>query len=97
MGHNVRGIQRKALELLSSKLQQTEVVRLTESETEALLSLVKRLVEMLKAEISVSTDSEADLANSQQMALYCLKLLCRMLGDQHPKAFSEVRMKNKNK
>jgi len=36
-------------------------------------------------------DSEADVVTVQQLALFGLKLMCKILGAQHPKEFAKVR------
>lgn len=54
---------------------------------DVLLPLVQRLISVVKAK-----DESADAANIQQMALFNLKLLSKLLAHQHPQDFLQVEL-----
>ncbi len=56
----------------------------------SLLSVVDKLVGLVKQDEHHPRSTDTDVANIQQMALLGLKLLCRLLGSQRPQAFKEV-------
>ena len=51
--------------------------------------MVDKLVTIATSE--QTTGSESDVTTSRQMALFSLKVLCKLLGAKHPKEFTKVR------
>ncbi|BFY99516.1 hypothetical protein BsWGS_02556 [Bradybaena similaris] len=89
--HSLPLVQRRAMELLNTKLQHLKQ-GLSSSQVDQLLSITTKLQSivqksLLKGKKTPCRDEE--LINGQT-ALYSLKVLCRILGDKNHKHFIEV-------
>ncbi|XP_052775291.1 HEAT repeat-containing protein 1-like [Mya arenaria] len=85
LSHDLPTIQRRAMDLLNTKLQHQKDMEHVESAS--LLPLVERLrglVESLEHEVT------EDSVQNCQTAFISLKLLCRNIGSQHREPFVEV-------
>ncbi|XP_053394592.1 HEAT repeat-containing protein 1-like isoform X2 [Mercenaria mercenaria] len=87
LSHDLATIQRKAMDLLNTKLQQQKEMK--ESEAEAMLPLVDQLRELVTQLALGGTVTEEGSVNCQT-AFISLKLLCRHLGYNHKGEFSQV-------
>ena len=86
--HKMTSVRRKALDLLNTKLQTLLSGKLDPEEEEALLHMVSVLVSLVQ-EGHVEDDN--DSVACRQMALFSLKLLCKVLGSRHTQEFAKVR------
>ncbi|XP_048255630.1 HEAT repeat-containing protein 1-like [Haliotis rufescens] len=86
--HGLPTVQRKAMELLNSRLQQVKDVVDKEQE-KIMMGLVDELSAIVKQTTLDSDDLEETGVNGQT-ALYSLKVLCRLLGTKHPDRFIKV-------
>lgn len=83
-------VQRKAMELLATRLKHTKDLS-TPQLTSVLLKMVYKLQKCAELVIKEGPSVEAeDKATNGKLALYTLMLLCRVLGAEHYVTFLEV-------
>lgn len=58
---------------------------------DSLLPLIDRLLQVVKQPLMEESDQQTEADHIRQMGLYNLKLLCKLLGAQHPGEFQQVR------
>lgn len=80
--HDLIQLRRRALGLLNNKLRKYEP---SESEVSLLITLVDDLLDSIQLE---NTIVEVEINN--QTVLFCLKLLCKRIGEQNSLAFVKV-------
>ncbi|XP_070562669.1 HEAT repeat-containing protein 1-like [Ptychodera flava] len=85
MKNDITTVRRKALELLNNKLAQQRDP-FNHHEVALLLKMIDKLLSAAKATQDVCGDAE-EVDVNRQTALYSLKLLCRMIGTEHPQQF----------
>ena len=85
--HDLPGVRRKAMELLASKLQALQVSPPSEHEHKSLLVVLDKLMPIA---VAAGSAIDADAASIQQVALFDIKLLCKLLGGENPQKFIEV-------
>ena len=87
--HPIPSIRRRAMELLSAKLQhQSNFFVLTGGDETALLQLIPLLTAIARGQQQEGSTEEAAL--NQQTAFFTLKLLCRLLGPSFCQSFRPV-------
>ena len=80
--HDLLQLRRRALGLLNAKLRRYEP---SESDVSLLISLVDDLLD------SIQLDAQSvDVEINNQTVLFCLKLLCKRIGENNPLAFVKV-------
>ncbi|GFN81361.1 heat repeat-containing protein 1 [Plakobranchus ocellatus] len=92
MAHSLTLVQRRAMELLNSKLLQQRDVSHPNEES-MLVSMVEKLHAIASScllKSQKSTVSEEEQLVNGQTALYSLKILCRLLGEAHHQQFIQV-------
>ncbi|XP_060600074.1 HEAT repeat-containing protein 1-like [Ruditapes philippinarum] len=87
LSHDLPTIQRKAMDLLNSKLQQQKEMK--PAEVEGMLSIVDQLRKLVNHLAAGDVISEENSINCQT-AFISLKLLCRHLGNVHKETFCKV-------
>ncbi|KAH9488295.1 HEAT repeat-containing protein 1 [Bulinus truncatus] len=90
MNHSLPLVQRRAMELLNNKLQLYKE-NLTSVQIEMLLKMTAKLIKIASSCLlkgGKGVVKEENLVNGQ-IALYSLKVMCRVLGDKHDK-LSEI-------
>ncbi|GAA6085032.1 HEAT repeat-containing protein 1 [Tachysurus ichikawai] len=89
MSNQLPSVRRKAMELLNNRLQQR--TRWEEQQVTVLLELIDDLLSIAgRGCVQVEGQEEEEQAINRQTALYSLKLLCRIFGSRHQKAFLPV-------
>lgn len=87
--HPIPSIRRRAMELLSAKLQhQSNFFVLSGGDETALLQLIPLLTTIARGQQQEGSTEEAAL--NQQTAFFTLKLLCRLLGPSFCQTFKPV-------
>ncbi|CAG5116526.1 unnamed protein product [Candidula unifasciata] len=91
MSHSLPLVQRRAMELLNTKLQHYKE-GLSPSQVEKLLSITTKLQSIVHKTLlkGTKTNSKDEEVVNGQTALYSLKVLCRILGEKNHKHFIEV-------
>lgn len=91
--HELMPLRRRALNLLNARLRKHEP---SESEISLLITLVD---DLLNAIVDVQTttttttspsDESGEIEVNNQTVLFCLKLLCKRIGERNPLAFVKV-------
>ena len=82
-------ISKKLMELLCARLSQLRVLSQVNPDDEtSLLDSVDQI--LLIAGLEISSHGDAEKMANKQLALYTLKLLCKVLGEEHPTEFVKV-------
>lgn len=90
--HELMPLRRRALNLLNARLRKHEP---SESEISLLITLVDDLLNAIvdvqtTTTTSTPTDESSEIEVNNQTVLFCLKLLCKRIGERNPLAFVKV-------
>lgn len=83
--HELTQLRRRALGLLNAKLRKYEP---SDAEVSLHITLVDDLLDTIQVHHTPS--SSADVEVNNQTVLFCLKLLCKRIGERNPLAFVKV-------
>lgn len=83
--HDLMQLRRRALGLLNTKLRKYEP---SESDVSLLITLVDDLIDSIQVQSPSASSAEVEINN--QTVLFCLKLLCKRIGERNPLAFVKV-------
>lgn len=84
--HELMPLRRRALNLLNAKLRKHEP---SVNETSLLITIVDDLLEAIDA-TATDTENSHEVEVNNQTVLFCLKLLCKRIGERYPLAFVNV-------